>query len=757
MWKNILKINSVALALVATSSFAQAQNHAKCGNELDKMIQVDPALAQAAETFYNGLQSYLDGMEPGGFSPENGARIIPVVVHVLHEGGQENILKAQIESQIVQLNKDFKKLNAGLNNLNGTDTARVLFKQLAADCNIEFRLATIDPMGNCTDGIVRVYTTKTNLAKDFTDFKRASYWDRSKYLNIWIVRDIYNEETGTILGYAQFPFQNGNQFPLTSTDGITVIHNSFGTIGTANGGTGATSSHEIGHWLGLRHIWGDATCGSDMVDDTPVHNGPNYCGGGCPFPIPKVATCININDSTDIDNMYKRDSIGEMWMNFMDYTDDRYLWMFTQGQKEVMDFTFSNYAFRGNLINPANNIATGTDDDASACTTIAQPDFWSRDNQNLFINFKMICKGGTINFRNGTYNGTADASAWDFPGGSPATSTQTTPSVTYNNVGVYDVSLATTTSGTTISKTRPNYVRVVENGPEDVNYIYFDSFEGSQSLYEQGKWIIANNNEGQNVTWEQATNTGYESFKCMKLKNTGNIRFEEDMLISPSYDMTTFDNDQLTFKYAYAAKTNSPYIDQKDRLRVYTSTDCGATWQIKAITVDGTTMNDLTGTRLLTAGLAPNGFVPQGTGEWKTGRVNLNTAGINTSNNLRVMFAWQSGGPYANDFYLDNVNIGSSALGVGIDDENATDGNFEVFPNPVSSTSNILFDLVNGGDVQVDVLDITGRTIFNVFSGNLNMGEHTYQVQHSQFGAAGIYIVRVAVNGKSSFKKIVVE
>lgn len=249
---------------------------------------------------------------------------IPVVVHVVWNTSAENISDAQIQSQIDVMNADFRKLNADVNN---TPSA---FAGLAADANIEFCLASVDPSGNATSGITRTQTSTTAFGTN-DQVKSSSTggvnaWPRDQYLNIWVC-DI----SGGILGYAQFPGGSA------STDGVVIDYQYFGTIGTATApfNKGRTATHEVGHWLNLYHIWGDdgtGCSGSDQVSDTPNAGGPNY---GCPS-FPNI-TCSNGPN-------------GDMFMNYMDYTDDACMYMFSSGQATRMQALFANGGFRASLL-----------------------------------------------------------------------------------------------------------------------------------------------------------------------------------------------------------------------------------------------------------------------------------------------------------------------------------------------------------------------------------------------------------------------
>jgi hypothetical protein len=251
-------------------------------------------------------------------------KTIPVVFHVVYRTATENISDAQIMSQLTILNNDFRKLNTDWLN------TPVPFQGLAADCEIQFCLAQQDPNGNPTTGIKRVLTSVTsfssNNAMKYTAQGGSDIWDRNRYLNIWVCN-----LGGGLLGYAQFP---GG---AAATDGVVINHNATGNVGTAAFpyNKGRTATHEVGHWLNLYHIWGDdgTGCnGSDQVNDTPNQGGSNY---GCPT-FPKVSCANGVN--------------GDLFMNYMDYTDDACMYMFTTGQKTRMDALFAAGGSRASLL-----------------------------------------------------------------------------------------------------------------------------------------------------------------------------------------------------------------------------------------------------------------------------------------------------------------------------------------------------------------------------------------------------------------------
>jgi len=252
---------------------------------------------------------------------------IPVVVHVLYNSAAQNISTAQIQSQISVLNEDYRKQN--------TDVSKVpsYWTNIAADAEIQFCLAQRDPSGNFTTGITRTSTGKTQFNADTDDAKFTSTggndaWPSNKYLNIWVVPALESGGDPNVLGYAQLP--GGN----SGTDGVVIIYKAFGRSGTATSPyhKGRTATHEIGHWFGLVHTWGDANCGNDLVNDTPIQQTSTF---GCPT---QGSIRISCNNGPN----------GDMWMNFMDYTDDACMYMFTQGQKTRMNFYLNN--FRSSII-----------------------------------------------------------------------------------------------------------------------------------------------------------------------------------------------------------------------------------------------------------------------------------------------------------------------------------------------------------------------------------------------------------------------
>ncbi|MEM6806467.1 MAG: M43 family zinc metalloprotease, partial [Bacteroidota bacterium] len=249
----------------------------------------------------------------------NGDVVIPVVVHVVYQTTEQNISDAQIKSQIKVLNEDFQRKNSD------RDQTPAIFQSVAANTGIRFQLATRDPNGNSTTGITRKKTYKASFYTNDNDVKYSAMggvdpWPTDQYLNIWVC----NLGLG-ILGYSQFP--GGPK----ETDGVVIGYKFFGTIGDLKApfNLGRTTTHEVGHWLNLRHIWGDGPCGvDDHVADTPAADAPS---SGCYF---GRKSCGSVN----------------MTQNFMDYTDDACMNLFTKGQAQRMRALFAEGGHRHSLM-----------------------------------------------------------------------------------------------------------------------------------------------------------------------------------------------------------------------------------------------------------------------------------------------------------------------------------------------------------------------------------------------------------------------
>ncbi|MDA0912927.1 MAG: M43 family zinc metalloprotease [Bacteroidetes bacterium] len=287
---------------------AQTRTCHTMGN-LDRLLQSHPQMQEQMDQIEDFTRDFVNTPQLRGEQTVT----IPVVVNVVYKTSAQNISDAQIMSQIEVLNEDFRRLNADADNT-WSD---------ATDPNIEFCLASVDPDGNPTTGIRRKQTNKPSFSANDqvkTNGQGLAPWDAGSYLNIWVC----NLGSG-LLGYAQFP---GGP---AETDGVVIDYAYFGTEGTASApfDLGRTATHEVGHYLNLRHIWGDGPCSADdFVSDTPSSDGPNY---GCAL---GHVSCGSV----------------DMVQNYMDYSDDACMNLFTVGQSLRMDALFAPGGARASLL-----------------------------------------------------------------------------------------------------------------------------------------------------------------------------------------------------------------------------------------------------------------------------------------------------------------------------------------------------------------------------------------------------------------------
>ncbi|MEM9544739.1 MAG: M43 family zinc metalloprotease [Bacteroidota bacterium] len=355
-----------AACLICMYAFGQRQ----CGSmdHLHHEIEQNPDRAKVLQDIEKHTVKWI---KKHAESSTRAVVTIPVVFHVVYRTSTENISDAQLQSQLDVLNDDFRRLNS--------DADNTWFQ--AADTEIEFCLATVDPNGNTTTGITRTSTSVngfgTNDAVKFNSSGGKNAWPAGDYMNFWVCNI-----GGGILGYAQFP---GG---ASSTDGIVCDYRYTGTIGTATApfNLGRTATHEVGHWLNLRHIWGDGGCGvDDFVSDTPTSDAPNY---GC-------ATGHVSCGSTD------------MVQNYMDYSDDACMNLYTSGQKNRMQALFGVGGFRASLLSSngcGNGNPPATCDDNLVQVTI------NLDNYPEETSWQITNTTGSIVASGGTYGSEPDGS-----------------------------------------------------------------------------------------------------------------------------------------------------------------------------------------------------------------------------------------------------------------------------------------------------------------------------------------------------------
>jgi len=551
-------------------------------------------------------------------------RVIPVVVHVLHNGTavgvQANISDAQILSQIRVLNEDFRRKNA--------DAIRTPaeFLPVAADANIEFVLAKQDPNGLPTTGIVRKQGPKTIYApEDATLIGQTSQWNPEEYLNMWVVPLV-----SPFLGYATFPTSNlpGLNFSPTAAirDGITVDYLFFGTgPGTAANTTGRTATHEVGHYLGLRHIWGDeAGCElDDFVLDTPSQDNPNntICNDN-----PSRFSCGNSN----------------MIQNYMDYTPDPCMNLFTKGQVDRFDVVLTNSPRRATLVN-----SRGTKDpilpsrDVSLSKVVNPADALCQTNVAPQVEIQNrgfeLVSSVRIEFR---WNGNLIESKRF------TTELRTTEKVTLTfgnldtrgEVNEFSFTVVQVNDQSDlVSSNNTLTTRPVQQGQLTLPY--------SVSLSTLPEtWIIGN--PDQSLTWEKTNLTidGSAQPALFIRHYEYEAQGQFDYFISPQIDLTKYPNAQLVFEVAHAPYNQAGF---QDELLVAIAPDCSLDFDII------TPPYKKNGTRLQTADPTVNEFIPTSNSQFRTEIVNLSKF----KDLGKVRLALVTKNAFGNNIFLRNIRV----------------------------------------------------------------------------------------------------
>jgi len=406
-----------SLTALAQNINALPQQGRNCGIEayITALQQQRPEFIQMQQQATQAIQEAMQA-KPQGQQLRQASIAIPVVFHVVYNTARQNISDAQLYSQLAVLNADFRRQNA--------DTANTpaYFMPYAADTEIEFCLAQVDPEGNETSGITRTKTSRASFGLNddvkYTAQGGTDIWDRDRYLNIWVCAI-----SDDILGYASTPGSPAD------ADGV-VLH--FSAIGAAPANTaswayngGRTATHEIGHWLGLQHIWGN---GSSCTDSDGINDTPNQLeeNNGCPG-----------ETHTSCDN----EPYGDMFQNYMDYTDDACMNLFTKGQATYMHSVLSSV--RSSI--PA----------SIACSRTLRSDFKAAS-----LSDTLTVAGKSVFFSDASQGVKATSRLWQFEGGIPSTSTELNPTVTYPVPGKYKVSLTITNGTFSSTETKADYIQV---------------------------------------------------------------------------------------------------------------------------------------------------------------------------------------------------------------------------------------------------------------------------------------------------------
>lgn len=643
-------------------------------------------------------------LENGVQTPKGTIYYIPIVFHILHNNGVENISNEQIFDAVEILNRDYRLLNQDANNVQAD------FLGLPADVEIEFRLATKAPNGTCFNGITRTVSALTydgssgnaqkNAVKNGNDVFQGE-WPGDEYLNVFVCAEI-----GGAAGYTYTP---SNWIGSGMGNGIWILHNYVGSIGTSGLYSSRTMTHETGHWLNLEHPWGGnnnpgnvSSCSTDDgVSDTPNTIGVTSC---------------NLNEAT----CGPRANVE----NYMDYSYCSK--MFTPGQVTRMRNAInSNIANRDNLITASNLLNTGADGNLYLCKADFEADRTS------------ICAGQTIQFTDLSFN-VVNGWTWTFQGGTPATSSTQNPIVTYTSPGVYQVTLEATDGSSNDSETKVGYIRVQPNA---ISIPFLEDFESFATLNNIDEWEVYN--PGNNAKFELNTSFGHTGTKCVKLNNFGQPAGQTDELISAPVDLSVLqstDDITLSFRYSYVKR----YASNDEWLKVFISPDCGDNWaQRKTIHGD------------LLSPLAQNSsWTPSSMDDWTTVHMTNVTSNYFTGD-FRYKFEFESDG--GNNFYLDNINIyfGDPTDELSVETLGTEFKDFALYPNPADEEINLRFNVKNDVKASVVLTDLSGkvtqeRTINAISGSNLVMMDTNKLAQ-------GMYFVTLKAGSASQTLSLIIK
>tara|TARA_B100000902_G_scaffold344206_1_gene349444 strand:+ start:17952 stop:20330 length:2379 start_codon:yes stop_codon:yes gene_type:complete len=742
-------------------------------------------------TFYNNLEeknkilhAECEKLVSGISSKQNlgETKIIPVVVHIIHDFGSENVTDEDVQYAIDQLNKNINRQSDNLL------TTPPVFAAVSGSANVEFRLAKVDPDTNATNGIVRIQSDLTDVPSPRDIVKSLSYWNSYQYFNIWVVRSLPDSDGNTLLGYAQFPWSGS-----MSTDGVAIRSDEFKD--------GHTLTHEVGHWLGLRHTWGDALCGDDGVMDTPTAKEENWG--------------VQLSDFPHNLNVCVADSInpaGEMFVNYMDYSPDQVTSMFTDGQMEIVNQTLEgdeeNYPFRKFLWSNENVTFTGTADGYVGENCIKTVDF--TENYDNYYN----CLGESSVFKsNKNIFSNISSLTWQFGDGN--TSSVNSPQHVYSNDGSYDVTLtieyldnvivkaysmddispgysnietivetkyiegsesevnsynllypaelflddsnysvdldtllyrgqyeetyylAHYESSCISSVTKENFITILSDVSENNNNSYKYSFESGSITDDLN--LINNNlvadwdfNVSANPHWELISNSNCsDGNSCMMLNGKKLTSANPVIFETQTFDLSDLNNPAISFDYIGAAVNSFPTND----LIIYYSKECGV-WK---------ELHTLSAEEISSAGYYQDNFIPNSSVVWN----NLTTydkIGSNDlkSQNIRFKFEYNVSS-LTNRFYIDNIEIGElSDLELNSEINNRL--GFSIYPNPSKDKSNFIFDISHESDVQLKVYNVLGKEVALLLKDNLSSGIHSLELDISKL-ESGLYFVSLIQNG----------
>lgn len=690
--------------IVGQSVFSQqaTQHHDHHGNvpcrtdEAMEELRNDPATKALIDAAKIQLEQYTQFYLENEYDPNarQSAYIIPVVFHVLHTGGPENISDAQIYDAMARINEDFNKQNNNWMNVNPA------FLDIVADVEVEFILAKKKPNGECFKGITRTFTTAaygSGSDQHQAVLNTHGNFQGNRYMNIFVV-----PFANGAAGYTNYPWSTN------MSAGIYILHNYVGRIGTSSNFASTALSHEIGHWFNLPHLWGNSNnpgLASNCDMDDNVGDTPNTIGW----------TSCNVNGVScgSLDNVE----------NFMEYSYCSK--MFTNGQKARMYAALnSTLGGRNNLHTNGNLSFTGVNDPLVFC----RADFSS--------NIVETCPGATVQFTDESVH-TANEWNWAFPGGTPSSSTEQNPVVFYDSPGSYSVTLTAGDGISSNTKTISNFISAL---PTYNTLPFAEGFETFTNINNTNqRWSIVNLNNDN--TWQITTDAAFTGGKSVKLANLNQNTGSLDQLILQPLNLSNLEENEtitLSFRTSFKRRLNS----NNDVLRIKASSNCGDLWS---------TRRTLSAGNLAVGANQNTAWTPSTQDDWKTWHV-TNMGSSYFVESMRLMFEFTAGG--GNNLFIDDINLykGNNDP-LGISENMPAVSQVILYPNPAESEMTLELTLEQDAPMQVSIVDLAGKTIQDyALFGQAGLNAILFDIRDL---SKGMYMVRVWSNNGEIVKQFV--
>lgn len=743
----------VAIFIMGNKCYAQNIQPCYTNQMWEKQVSAHPEILKKQQDIENFTQQFVANLEARrnskkALSTDTITYIIPIVFHILHTYGPEDISDAEVFDEMRILNEDYAKLNADT-----VDIATPHFKRIATNVKIQWRLAQIDPNGKPTNGIDRIFTPLTNSADDNA---KLNQWNPHHYVNVWVCKNIQQggvASNGTILGYAYFPSEVDNNY-MSIYDGVLINYQCIGSIGAAYKGPGGSwdrsLTHELGHVLNLEHPWGltnnpGVACGDDGVNDTPVTEGYFSI---CPSDSTGAKKCDTITKNPLF-------IVTENWQNYMDYSMCAN--MFSLGQAERI-WAALNYtaAGRDSLWMPSNLIATGVSDslavvalDTNQIESVAAP------NADFYTPTCFVCQGSKVTFQDKSWNAKPTSWDWTFTGANVSTSNVQNPTVTYDSLYGQTVTLTSSdkVGGSSITKT--NYIFVSPNwasysGP------FSEGFENANFI--DNGWLFVNESDDRTY-WQPTNKAAFSGNSCIYLNayapaiyapNTNpplllspaiapnNI----DDVITPAVSFQYLTSATLSFYYSYASSALDK-IDLTEEMNLSYSLNCGQSWS---------TISTIQPSSLSNAGHCTGPFIPTSASQWIQYSIGL-PAVLNGKSNVRFRLQYICGNS-SNNIYIDNFNLTGT---VGVNELSQPGYAAIVYPNPMTESAVISYVLPAKQILNIEVDNIVGQAVAKLVSNETETaGQHLVTFNRNGL-SNGMYFVRIlADNNLVAVRKVLI-